>query len=180
MVFLRRSLALTLVLSAMASAQAPPVPEYRVKATFLFQFVQFVGWPSEVLPPGQTPLVIGILGQDPFGNYLDETLRNEKVNDHPLFVQRYRRLEDVKDCHVLFVSRSEAARLDEILGTLKKRNILTVGDIDNFADRGGIIQFVTRENRVRLKINLESAKAANLTISSKLLRPATVINSGAD
>jgi hypothetical protein len=95
-------------------------------------------------------------------------------------VDRYRRLEDIKNCHVLFVSRSEANRLDEIVSALRGRSILMVGEANGFADRGGMIQFVTQENRIQLRINLAAAKAANLTISSKLLRPATVINSGAN
>jgi hypothetical protein len=161
------------------AAQAPSVSEYQVKAAFLFQFTQFVDWPPDAFPARQAPLVIGILGEDPFGTFLDETVRDEKTNNHPVAIQRYRRLEDVKNCQVLFVSRSEAGRMGEIVAAFKGHNILTVGDADAFADRGGIIQFVTQENRIRLRINLEAAKAANLTISSKLLRPATVINPGA-
>src|SRR5262245_43281048 len=86
-----------------AGAQSP-VPEYRVKATFLFQFTQFVDWPLETFPTPEAPLVIAVFGEDPFGSFLDETVRDEKANTHPLVVQRYQRLEDIKNCHVLFVS----------------------------------------------------------------------------
>jgi len=158
------------------AGQSSAIPEFRVKATFLFQFTQFVEWPVEVLSTAQTPLVIGIFGEDPFGPFLDETVRDERANGHPVAVERYRRLEDVKNCHVLFVSRSEAGRTGDILTALKGRSILIVGDANGFADRGGMIQFVTQENRIRLRINLAAARAVNLTISSKLLRPATVIN----
>jgi len=103
-------------------------------------------------------------------------VHDERANGHPLTVERYRRLEDVKNCHILFVSRSEASRTGDIVTALKGRSILIVGDTNGFADRGGMIQFVTQENRIRLRINLAAARAANLTISSKLLRPATVIN----
>jgi hypothetical protein len=161
-------------------AQTSAIPEYRVKATFLFQFTQFVDWPSQAFSTGQTPLVIGILGEDPFGVFLDETVRNEKANGHPLAVERYRRVEEVKNCHVLFVSRPEANHLGEILSAFKGQSILIVGDANDFADRGGMIQFVIQESRIRLRINLAAARAANLTISSKLLRPAVVINSGAN
>ena len=167
------------VLPRSAAAQSSPVPEYRVKATFLFQFTQFVDWPPEAFSSGRTPLVIGILGQDPFGSFLDETVNNETARDHPLAIERYRRVEDVKNCQVLFVSRSEGARSPEIVAALKGRSILLVSDADGFADVGGTVQFVTQENRIRLRINLDAARAANLTISSKLLRPATVISPGA-
>ena len=174
------ALALLIALSSVSPqpvpAQTPAVPEYQVKATFLFQFTQFVDWPARVLPAAPTPLVIGILGEDPFGSFLDETVRDEKVNDHPLTIQRYQRVEDVKNCHLLYVSRPEAGRIREIASTFKNRSILTVGDTDGFADGGGTIQFVTQENKVRLRINLGAARSSNLTISSKLLRLATVIN----
>src|SRR5205823_4557973 len=100
-------------------AQSSSVPEYQVKATFLFQFTQFVDWPPQSLPAPQSPLVIGILGQDPFGSFLDETVRAEKVNDHPLAVERYQRLEDIKNCQLLFVSRAEAGRIREIASIFK-------------------------------------------------------------
>jgi len=150
-------------------------PEYQLKAVFLFNFAQFVDWPPEVFAEAQTPLVIGVLGDDPFGSYLDETVRGEKVNTHPLAVRRYHRVEEIKTCHVLFISQSEANRLEEILSRLKGSNILTVGDASGFASRGGIIQFVTENNKIRMRINLGAAKARNLKISSKLLRPAEIV-----
>jgi hypothetical protein len=156
--------------------QAPAdTPEYQVKAVFLFNFAQFVDWPPQAFPEAQTPLIIGVLGNDPFGSYLDETVRGEKVNTHPLVVRRYRRVEEIDTCHVLFISQSEANRLEQILNRLKGRNILTVGDANGFANRGGIIQFVTENNKIRMRINLGTAKACNLKISSKLLRPAEIV-----
>jgi len=161
-------------------AQTPPAPEYQVKAVFLFNFAQFVDWPANVFPETRTPLVIGVLGEDPFGAYLDETVRGEKVNDRSLVVQRYHRVEEIKACHILFISRSEREKLELIFANLKGRNILTVGDAVGFAQRGGMIRFVTEKNRIRLRINLEAAKAAGLTISSKLLRPAAILAPGED
>ncbi len=171
---------LTICLDQLLPAQSSAIPEYRVKATFLFQFTQFVDWPRNAFSSQQAPLVIGILGEDPFGTFLDETVRDEKINGHPIVAERYQRLENIKNCQVLFVSQSEANQIGEILAAVRGRSTLIVGDANGFADRGGMIQFVTVENRIHLRINLAAAKAANLTISSKLLRPATVINSGAD
>ena len=117
---------------------------------------------------------------DHLSRALDDAVRGEKVNKRPLVIQRYRRLEDIKTCHVLFISRSEAERLDQMLAGLKGRNILTVGDIETFASQGGMIRFVTENNKVRFRVNLEAAKAANLTISSQLLRPAKIVTPGKD
>ena len=161
-------------------AQTTAAPEYQVKAVFLFNFAQFVEWPPEAFHEAQSPLVIGVLGEDPFGSYLDETTRGEKVNNRPLVVQRYHRVEEVKTCHILFISRSETERLEPILGSFRGRNVLTAGDAVGFAQRGGMIRFVTEKNKIRLRINLEAVKAASLTISSKLLRPAEIVAPGKD
>ena len=154
---------------------AADLPEYRLKAAFLYNFAQFVSWPRQAFAEAQTPLVIGVLGDDPFGADLDETVRGELVNGRPLTVRRFRKVEDVGNCHVLFVSRSEADRAGQIFASLKGRGILTVGDAEVPAMRGAMIRFVMEKNKVRLKINAEAAKAAQLTISSKLLRAADIV-----
>lgn len=166
------------VVSRAVAAQAPPATEYQLKAVFLYNFAQFVEWPESAFPEPDTPFVIGVLGDDPFGRYLDETVQGEAVNDHPLVVQRFGQVDEIKACHILFVSRREQQRLPQILAALKGRGILTVGDADGFAGQGGMIRFVTDHNRIRLRINLEVARADNLTISSKLLRPAEIVSTG--
>jgi hypothetical protein len=146
-----------------------PAPEYQVKAVFLFNFAKFVDWPPSAFPNASTPLVIGVLGRDPFGSYLDDTVRGERVNSRQLIVQQYRQLSEIKTCHILFISRSESDRLDQIVASLRYRKILVVTDADG--GKGGvIIRFINEGNRIRFKIDVEAAKAANLTISSKLLR----------
>ena len=100
---------------AATPAKAAAPTEYQLKAVFLFNFAQFVDWPQESFPEAQTPLVIGVLGEDPFGTYLDEIVRGETVNDHHLVVQRYRRVDEITTCHILFISRSESKRLEPIL-----------------------------------------------------------------
>ena len=118
------------------------------------------------------PIVIGVLGSNPFGSYLEDTVRGERVGGRAIDVQRYRRVEAVRTCHVLFVSRSESGKFDQILAGLKGRSILIVSDADDFSQRGGMIRLATVENKIRLVINNDAARAANLTISSQLLRSA--------
>lgn len=167
------------VMLLFGAAQAQTGPnEYQVKAVFLFNFSQFVSWPPQAFPATQTPLVIGVLGEDPFGTDLDEVVRGETANGRPLSVQRYRSAQDIGECHILFVSRSEHKQLGEVLAALKSRNILTVSDDDDFTRRGGMVRFVNDRNRIRLHINLGAAEAAGLTISSKLLRPAQIVRTG--
>lgn len=166
---------LLLLLFSGLAWSATPTPEYQLKAIFLFNFTQFVEWPSQAFDDAGSPLVIGILGADPFGTYLDDTVRGETVNGRPLTVQRYTSADQIKTCHVLFVSAAETARQAQILSSLKGRSILTVGEVDGFINNGGIIRFATVANRIRLRIGLDNAKAVNLTISSKLLRPADIV-----
>ena len=180
---LRRAAALVAVLLALTAApgraQAPPT-EYQVKAVFLFNFSQFVDWPAASFADGRSPLVIGVLGADPFGAMLDEIVRGETVNGRPLAVRRYQSIDQVDNCHILFIDRSQAGQLDELVAALKERSVLTVGDFEGFTRRGGIIRFVTVANKIRLRVNLTAAQQAKLTISSKLLRPAQIVAPGED
>lgn len=148
--------------------QSPRAPEYQVKAVFVFNFAQFVEWPG----PAAASMRICILGDDPFGGLLDETVRGERLGTRPFEVRRFRAIGDVEGCDILFISRSEAERMSQILETLRNRPTLTVSDAADFAKRGGMIQFFNDKNRVRLRINREAAERADLTISSKLLRVA--------
>jgi hypothetical protein len=149
--------------------------EYQLKAVFLYRFTQFVDWPPSVFATPQTPITIGILGSDPFGSSLESAIRDERVHDRPLSVQHYKSVQDATNCHVLFISASEASRLPRILAALKGRNILTVGETEDFASRGGIIQFITERNRIRFRINLQASRAAGFQISSKLLELAEIV-----
>jgi hypothetical protein len=176
-------LAALLALAAAASgrAQAPAAPtEYQVKAVFLFNFSQFVDWPAAAFADGRSPLVIGVLGRDPFGATLDEIASGETVNGRPLAIRRYASVEQIDACHILYIDRSQDEQLDAVFASLKDRNVLTVGDFEGFARRGGVIRFVTVGNKIRMHVNLAAAQQAKLTISSKLLRPAQIVAPGGD
>lgn len=149
--------------------------EYKLKAVFLFNFVRFVEWPSNAFPTENSPVIIGVLGADPFGQTLDQTVKGEVANGHPIEVRRYKSVNEIKQCHVLFISASESARLDSILAALQGRNILTVGDVEGFADLGGMVRFRKENNKLRFHINVEAAKAADLVISAKLLQLAEIV-----
>jgi YfiR/HmsC-like len=161
------------VLMATPALAAPTTSQ--VEAVFLFNFSQFVDWPAQAFPQPDSPIVIGVLGSDPFDGTLDEVVRGEMVKGRPLLVRRFQRVEQLTDCHILFISRSERPRLEPIVQMLKGRSILTVSDLDEFATQGGVIGFVLMDNKIRLRVNLQAAKEAGLTLSSKLLRPAQIV-----
>ena len=152
-------------------ASAAPTAQ-QVEAVFLFYFSQFVDWPPAAFAGEGAPIVIGVLGSDPFDGSLDQAVAGERVNGRPIVVRRLKSITEVSGCQILSISSSEAAQLPQILSTLKGRNVLTVSDIANFVASGGMIRFVLIDEHVRLRINAQAAQAAGLTLSSKLLRAA--------
>ena len=154
--------------------------EYQIKATFIFNFAQFIDWPPAAFAETNAPFCIGILGDDPFGKYLDETVQGEKIDGHPLVVQRCHRVEEATNCQVLFISRSETKRLKDDLVRLKNQNVLTVGEAEGFCKDGGAIRFVTEQNKIHFRISPDAVKNASLTASSKLLRLAEIVPPGGD
>jgi hypothetical protein len=169
--------ALLLFAATPMSAQTVRASASDVQAVFLFNFAQFVEWPSDAFANAKAPLVIGILGEDPFGSVLDETVRGETVRGRAFKIRRFRRVDDVKDCHILFISKSSGSRLADVLAAVKGRPILTVSNSDDFEEEGGIIRFVIEQSKIRLSIDLEAAQATRLTLSSKLLRSAAILPS---
>ena len=137
------------------SAQGPGISEYDVKAAFLNKFSQFVKWPGS--RPGMT---VGILGEDAFGDALERMMK----------VRRSKRVEDLKGCQIIFISKSERGNIGAILESLAGANILTVGETEGFAKQGGAIGFVLVGSTVRFEINAGAARRAGLNIDSQLLR----------
>jgi hypothetical protein len=162
---------LVLILSFAASGlgHAQESKEYQLKAAFLFNFAQFVKWPPNSFTNTDAPFCIGILGDDPFGSVLDETVQGETISNHRLTVVRSQRIEDLKDCQMIFVSRSEEGHVGEILSQIDSRPILTVSEVASFAQNGGDIDFYLSDGKVRFEINPQSALRCGLKISSQLL-----------
>lgn len=149
--------------------------EYDLKAAFLFNFAHYVEWPKDAFLTEAAPVTIGILGEDPFRKSLDEIVANEMVGGRKLVVRRFASIEQLEPCQILFVSASHAKHLDQVLAKLGKKSVLTVGDAEGFTAHSGMIGFEMVKNRLKLRINLPVARAAGLTISSQLLRQATIV-----
>jgi hypothetical protein len=152
--------------------------EYQLKAAFLFNFAQFVKWPSECFTSADAPFYIGILGDDPFGSALEETVQGETIEHHKLRVVRGQNFEDLKNCQLIFICKSEEDHLSSILSQLNSRPILTVSDIGSFAQDGGAIDFYLQGDRVRFEINPDSAERGGLKISSQLLSLGKIVTGG--
>jgi hypothetical protein len=116
-----------------------------------------------------------VIGRDPFGAVLDSTLAGETIDGKSMAVKRIRAAKDAVGCRILFVSASEEPQLSQILEVIGRSGVLTVSDLPGFTARGGMIQFVSQENRVRFEVNLTAAEQANLKLSSELLKVATAV-----
>jgi hypothetical protein len=151
--------------------------EYLIKAGFIYNFAKLVEWPTIAFPQPDSPIVIGILGDDPFGATLDRTVADKKIEGRAFVIKRLKwsDLKNFKDCNILFVSSSEKDHIDSIVDAVKFLPILTIGDTPGFAARGGIMNFVVEDNKVRFEVNLDAAKHADLTISSRLLTLARIV-----
>jgi hypothetical protein len=164
---------IVLLLFAIVALQAA-AGEYQTKAAYLHRFAQFVEWPENVLAP-RAPIVIGVVGDDPFGRGIDEAMAGKLANGHPFAVRRLRWNDALTSCHILFIAASELGHLRAILDATRGSSVLTVGDSDSFTEAGGMIELKTIENRIEFDINTAAAEVAHITISSKLLQIARAI-----
>jgi len=157
------------------AADSPAALEAQVKAVFLFNFAKYVDWPASVFPSTAAPITIGVVGTDPFGDNLQRIVEGKTINGHPFVIKHLAADAELAGCHILFISHSEAARMDGILSKTSAQPILTVGEDEQFTQNNGIIRFLLKDGKVRLEINLASANRAGLTISSRLLAVADVV-----
>ena len=160
-----------------AHGEPPAAAEYAVKAAFLYNFAKFVEWPGDAFSGTASPIVICVLGEDPFGDSL-RSLKGKSVNGRPLVIRYAATIEELDRCHLLFVSSSEKANLTKILQATKYLSLLTVGDTNGFARDGGIINMVKEESRIGIEVNLEAAQRSRLKISSKLLALSKIVKPG--
>ena len=156
--------------------------EYLIKAGFIFNFAKFVDWPPGTFAQPDSPIVIGILGTDPFGAIIDQIVQDKKIGGRGFVVKRLKwgtDLKDLKECKILFVGASERVHIDELVQIVRGLPILTVGETPGFAEHGGVIRLVLEDNRVRFEVNVDAARQAGLTISSRLLTLARIIQQAA-
>lgn len=152
-------------------AQAPgEAREDQKKAEFITSFTRFVEWPARKFALPDAPFVIGVFGADTLTALLQEAVRDRRIKGRPVEIKHLLAKEELRACHVLFISRSECARLGPILGEVRRENVLTIGECDNFLEKGGVINFVTAGGGVRFQISTGAAQREKLAISSKLLQ----------
>ena len=164
----------TLVAVPCLWAQGPKPTDYDVKAAYLYNFGRFVEWPDSVATKSDS-FNVCVLGQDPFGPALDATLAGETIGGKNVTARRISSPQEAVNCRILFMSSGEGNRLSKIMEALDKGSVLTVSDMPQFSQRGGMIQFVLEGKKVRFEVNLTAVQRAGLTLSSELLKVATTV-----
>lgn len=146
-----------------------------LKASYLTKLPLFLTWPEGVFPDRTSPVVIGILGEDPFGPAFEAALRPMRVDGRPYEVRRYEDLSNLEGCHILYLGKSEQGRAAAVLKALGNRPVLTVGDFPGFAASGGMFNFILEEGRVRFECNREALLRGGVKASGKLLQISRIV-----
>jgi hypothetical protein len=161
-------------LTTLSSADSTIPKEYKVKAAFIYNFAKFVEWPAQKLADS-APIVVGVLGPNPFGDELENALKGRQINGRTLIVRQFDNLEAAKAAHLLFVSLNDESKLHK---ALKEYGILTVGQSESFARNGGMITFAFEDDKLRFEINIGAAEQAGLKISAQLQKLAKNVRKG--
>lgn len=164
-----------LVLLAPMTLTAQP-REYQVKAAFVYNFAQFVLWPTTAFTNTAQPFEIGILGDNPFGKSLEETVKGETINGRQIVIVESSRIEKLAGCQILFITKSASAHLDDIFQKLDSKPVLTVSEDPNFLQHGGIINLYRDGPKVHFEINPDAAEKSGLKLGSELLSVGKVVH----
>jgi hypothetical protein len=149
--------------------------EYQVKAAYLYNFAKFVEWPAGTFPSVNAPIQLCIFADDPIGTDLKQIASDKVIGGHPVKVVFVQGGEQSRACHILFVGASQNKQSRRILEQLRGVSVLTVGESEGFAGRGGIINFVLYQDRVGFEVNHRAAQEARLNLSARLLSVARVV-----
>lgn len=156
-------------------AQTKPVGEYELKAAFLAKLPLFVQWPATGFTAPGSPLVIGVLGENPFGLHLENAAHGKVIEGHPLLVQACRDFQEAAHCHIVYVSGGDERAIEAILRQFAGTSVMTVSDAANFASLGGMVNLVTGNKKVRLEVNLEAMKRVGVRMDPQLLQMVKVV-----
>lgn len=150
--------------------------EYRLKATFLLNFARYTSWPKDTFAEPDSPIVFGIVGEDPFGAEIDKTLKDKKIGQRPVVISRFSKVEDVSGVHLLFVGRPSRKEREKIRRHFAGKPVLTVGDAKGIAGQGVVAAFYLEKKKVRFEMSVEAIRSSKLAISSQLLKLARIID----
>jgi hypothetical protein len=156
-------------------AENEETAEYPVKLAFLYQFAQYIQWPPEAYENATAPLVVCVVGGDPFDPDLEQELLNHAIDKHLISIRSVKRGANLRFCQMVFVPALQSKQAASVIDSLRGSPVLTIGETKGFAERGGIINFIIEQNKLHFEINLNAAKQTPLSISSKVLALARIV-----
>lgn len=152
-----------------ASATAEEVPEFAVKAAYIYKFGPFIEWPEKTFASATSPATLCIVGNDPFGPALDKAGDEQRLGTHAIVIRRMKAIGRESGCQIVYIDGSDTQRAAQSLEAIKGEGILTITDGAQNPNATGIINFVIADKRVRFEIDDQAAAINQLIISSKLL-----------
>lgn len=162
-----------------AFAQQPSEAELQVRAQFVYNFANFVEWPTDAFPNAKTPIKICLFGHIAFAPYL-YTFSGTLIGDRELIVQKTDNFDEIRaGCHILYVGEDERVRLPTFWNQIQYIYVLSIGERNGFADKGGIINILRTRDRVQFDVNIENAINNGLFLDSDLLALARIIKRNA-
>jgi len=165
-----------LIMVGRVACNAGPVSrECQVKAAFLYNFAKFIQWPAQTFASADSPIVIGVLGQNPISGELEKAVQGRKINGRGIIVRQVESVAAARQTQILFVDSTQENSLDEFMGALKGAPVVTVGESDSFARHGGMITFIPQGDKLRFAINVAPAENSGVKISAQLQKLATEI-----
>jgi hypothetical protein len=156
--------------SGNAASAEPVLTEYEVKAAYVFNFAKFVDWPSTAFSAKNSPIIIGIIGNDEFGTLLGNIVKAKTIQEHTIAVRQLKWPSDLSACHIVFIGASEQKQVKQITDSLQDRPVLTITEAEEGVQSKGIMNLLVEGGKVQFEIDVASAEKAHLQISSKLLR----------
>lgn len=155
-----------------AAVHAQPNLERQVKAAYLYKFAGFVEWPEGSFAAPDSPLLIGVAGNDALADQVEQMVAGRSVNGHALTVRRLRRGASLAGVHILFIGAMEHGALAELLNAARGQSLLTVSDSSDAASLGCMVNFVVAEDKLRFEVALRPVTGSGLRISARMLAAA--------
>ena len=169
-------IAVLLLATPAMTARGNPLPEYQAKANILALLLSYIHWPPEANGEGgDAPFLIGVLGISPFGSHLEETLQGSTAQGRPVQIRYRRNVRELLNCQVVFICNAYPNEISDVLRQLREHPILTVGDVEECAQAGVMVNLRVVQNRIQLEVNLRSLRASRLEASSQVLKMARIV-----
>lgn len=149
---------------------------YVLKAVYLEKFSRFITWPEESLPNNpDEPFIIAVIGETPLTENLNQIYAMQEIKNKRVIIKNIHHFNEIQGSHILFIAESEKKNIDQIIAITKQQPILTIGETKGFAEKGVLINFFEKDNKLRFEINETAVLKSPLQMSFYLLNSAKIV-----